>query len=116
MAQTNAKETVLSFIEALNKEDFNAARQYVDEDLVFTGVLGSRNGAAAYFSDMERMKLKYEIRKSFADGEDVCLLYDINMGNVTIFSCGWYKLVNGKISTFQVVFDPRPVLEAAPKK
>jgi len=34
------------------------------------------------------------------------------MGKETIFSCGWYQLSGGKISTFKVVFDPRPVLEA----
>src|SRR5438552_1109709 len=75
----NAKEVVLSFVEALNKDDFKTARQYADDDMSFVGVLGSRNGADAYFSDMERMRLKYDIKKAFADGDDVCLLYDLDM-------------------------------------
>jgi hypothetical protein len=112
----NAKDTVLSFIKALNDENFALARTLANDNLSFIGVLGSRDGADAYFRDMENMKLKYDIRKAFADGEDVCLLYDIDMAGLSIFGCGWYHLVNGKISSLRVVFDPRPVLELSDKK
>lgn len=105
-----AKETVLLFIQAINEEDFNNARKYVNDGLTFTGVLGTRKGADAYFDDMEKMKFKYKILKAFVDGEDVCLLYNIDMGAKTIFAAGWYQLVDEKIEAFQVVFDPRPLL------
>jgi hypothetical protein len=105
------KEVVLSFIKYLNNEDFKAARDLVNDDMTFDGVLGSRNGADNYFKDMEKMKFKYEVKKAFAEGNDVCLLYDINMGNTTIFTCGWYHIKYHKISSLKVVFDPRPVLE-----
>ena len=81
----------------------------------FVGVLGSRDGAEVYFRDMERMRLKYNVNKVFVDGDDVCLFYDITMANVTVFCAGWYQLSGGKIRSFRVVFDPRPVLEAAEK-
>lgn len=106
-----AKETVLSFVEALTREDFETAREYVTDDLQFTGVLGSRDGADAYFKDMEKMKLKYDVQKVFADERDVCLFYDIDMSGKRIFSCGWYHVEDGKIKNFRVLFDPRPVLE-----
>ena len=110
--ENQAKRTVLSFIDALNREDFLSARACVTEDLVFTGVLGTRNGAGPYFDDMEKMKLKYAIKKAVAEGNDVCLMYDIDMGKgVTVFASGWYSLADGKISSFRVVFDPRAVLE-----
>jgi len=112
----NAKETVLACIKALNEEDFTKARSYVNDDMRFEGVLGSRNGAEAYFKDMESMKLKYDIIKAFAEGEDVCLLYNLTMSGLCIFGCGWYSLNNGKISTLKVVFDPRPILELQQKK
>ena len=57
------------------------------------------------------MKFKYDIKKAFEDGNDVCLLYDITMPGPTLFTCGWYKVENGKINWFKVVFDPRPLLE-----
>lgn len=114
--ESTAKTTVLSFIDSLNQENFDAARQLVTDDMTFKGVLGTRDGAEAYMDDMRKMKMKYAIKKVFADGEDVCLFYDITQGNITFFSAGWYKVVSDKIKSFQVIFDPRPVLEAMGKK
>jgi len=108
----STKELVSSFIKALNEEDFATARSYVYDNFSFDGVLGSRDSADAYFKDMEKMRFKYDIKKTFTDGDDVCLLYDINMQGTNIFTCGWYKVQNGKIKSLKVVFDPRPVLEA----
>jgi limonene-1,2-epoxide hydrolase len=112
--QTGAtsKEVILSFISALNAEDYETARLYVDDNMKFNGVLGSRNSAEDYFKDMKKMKFKYKIKKSFEDGNDVCLFYDIDMNGQPVFTCGWYQVDNGKIISLQVVFDPRPVLAA----
>jgi hypothetical protein len=101
---------VLSFLTALNDEDFKEARKYVTDDMKFDGVMGSRNGADDYFRDMENMRLKYDIKKAFVDETDVCILSEINMSGKNIFVCSWYKLEDGKISSLKVVFDPRPVL------
>jgi predicted ester cyclase len=109
-AKTDTYQTVVTFLDALNKEDFQEARNCCTEEITFVGVLGSRDGREAYFKDMEKMKFKYDIRKIFSDGNDVCVLYEIKMGEHLIFSCGWYQLLNGKINSIRVVFDPRPLL------
>ena len=106
----SAKYTVMSFLKHLNEEDFEAARKCTDDDLKFEGVLGSRDGADAYFTDMEKMKFKYHLLKTFADGTDVCVLYDVAMGGITLFCCGWYQVEHHKIISIKVVFDPRPLL------
>ncbi|MDO6431728.1 nuclear transport factor 2 family protein [Flavitalea sp. BT771] len=111
LSRTSAKEVVLTCIKALNAGDLKAARSCVNDDMEFDGVLGARHGADAYFQDMEKMRLKYHIRKAFEDGDDVCLLYDLEISGKTIFGCGWYHLQRGKISHLKVVFDPRPLLE-----
>lgn len=113
---TTAKETVLLFLNAMNSENFEDARQYVKDDMKFIGVMGSRDNADAYFSDMEKMKFKYEIKKAIGDNTDVAVFYDINMGKHSIFSSGWYHVNHGKIEWFKVVFDPRPVLQPQDKK
>ena len=77
----------------------------------FEGVLGTRDGAEVYITDMRRMKFKYDIKKAFVDEDDVCILYDISMSGPVIFSCGWYHVVGAKINYIRVVFDPRPLLE-----
>jgi hypothetical protein len=114
--ESTAKAAVLSYIDSLNKEDFDAARQLITDDMTFTGVLGTREGAEAYMQDMQKMKMKYDIKKVFADDDEVCLFYDITLGVITFFSAGWYKLKGDKIKSFRVVFDPRPVLEPQPRK
>ncbi|RBQ03117.1 nuclear transport factor 2 family protein [Pedobacter miscanthi] len=110
LTEHNAKVVVLDFINALNAEDFELARQQLQDDMSFKGVMGERNGADLYIEDMKKMKFKYDIKKVFVDQQEVCLWYDIDMGAKTIFSCGWYKLVDDKIQSFQVIFDPRPIL------
>ncbi|MDJ1495410.1 nuclear transport factor 2 family protein [Cytophagaceae bacterium DM2B3-1] len=116
LPEASTKETVLSFIEALNKEDFALARRLVHDDLTFIGALGTRNGADAYFADMERMKMKYVIQRAFVEGNDVCLLYDFTIDGITVFGCGWYQLIDNRIRSFKVIFDPRPLLEGVNKK
>jgi hypothetical protein len=110
----SAREVVLACVEAINEENFKLARHYVSNDLSFVGVLGSRQGGDAYFSDMERMRLKYDVKKVFADGQDVCLFYDLAISGTTIFVCAWYQVEDGKISSLKVIFDPRPFLESKP--
>lgn len=54
----------------------------------------------------------YEIDKVFANENDVCVIYNIDMfGKDKILNCGLYHLDHGKISSLNVIFDPRPVLE-----
>ena len=113
--EKGTKEIVLALIDAINKEDFQTARSFVTNDFKFNGVLGARDGADAYFKDMEEMKLKYDIKKSFSDGSDACILYEIEMAGKKIFCSGWYHLRNHKVASLRVVFDPRPVLEAQKK-
>jgi hypothetical protein len=105
----------MSCIDALNAENFDEARKYANDDMEFEGVMGARHGAEAYFQDMRKMKLKYKVKKVFENGDDVCLLYDLDISGQTIFGCGWYHLQQGRISRLQVVFDPRPLLEKGAK-
>jgi predicted ester cyclase len=106
----NAQDMVLACVDALNREDFAEARKHIRDDFSFVGVMGSRNGADAYFRDMEQMKVKYAVKKVFVDGPDVCLLYDVTLSGTSIFGCVWYQVEDEKIRSLRVVFDPRPLL------
>ncbi|QHV95910.1 nuclear transport factor 2 family protein [Spirosoma endbachense] len=115
-SKTGVKEVVSAFITALNNENFDEAHNWISDDLTFVGVLGTRQGGDTYIEDMKKMRLKYTIQKVFVDEQDVCLWYEIDMSGVKVLSSGWYQVENGKITQFKVLFDPRPVLEAAAKK
>jgi ketosteroid isomerase-like protein len=70
-SETDTKQVVLSFLNAVNNEDFKAARRYVTNDMKFNGVLGSRDGAEDYFEGMEKLKFKFDVKKVFVDDNDV---------------------------------------------
>lgn len=107
----NHEELVTLFINAMNDEDYTLARNYTADDMQFIGVLGTRNGADAYFNDMANMRLKYDVKKVFIGGDDICLWYNITMpGGTQVESSGWYAIKDGKVQTIKVVFDPRPLL------
>ncbi|MBA4140531.1 MAG: hypothetical protein H0X70_08510 [Segetibacter sp.] len=88
-AETNAKEIVTSFVESLNNEDFKTAKTYVSDNMTFVGVLGSRNGAEAYFKDMKKMKLKYEIKK---------VLFVVSLFAVILLSCSKDEIGNFNVA------------------
>lgn len=109
--ENKLSDKVLACINAINSEDFGRARGFMHADFVFEGVLGTRNGADAYYGDMKNMKLKYDVKKVVADGSDVCVWYDLQIGGKTIAGCGWYHFEDTMIVSLKVLFDPRPLLE-----
>jgi len=116
MSHIDHTELVKQFLSALNDDDFTLAKNFAADDMQFIGVLGSRDGANAYFADMEHIRLKYDIIKTFTGDDDVCVWYNIAMpGGTNVLSSGWYAIQNGKIQTIKVLFDPRPVLDAGKK-
>lgn len=123
MDSSNAKEVVMSYLKALNNQDFKAARSYLNDNMTFKSPVSSQNSADAYFKVMERLRSTYEIKrvlydikKVFVDGDDVCVFFDFSVVTTILFGCGWFHVEDGKISSIRVVFDPRPIVELSAKK
>jgi limonene-1,2-epoxide hydrolase len=110
ISTNEAKEVVLGLVKALNDESFQVARRYLNDDVKVVGPFGARDGGDAYIQHVERLRLKFNIQKIFADGKDVCALYEISVSGIRLFACGWFQLEDGKISSLRVTFDPRPLL------
>jgi hypothetical protein len=68
----------------------------------YVGPFGSRDGAEAYLREIERLRLKFDIQRVFADSKDVCALYDITVSGITVFACGWFQIEAGKVSSLRV--------------
>lgn len=127
-SKNNSIEVVKSYLDALNHQNFNAARSYLSDNMTFLSPVSSQNSADAYFKDMEQLRLQYgiekvvyEVKKVFVDGDDVCVFFDFNIGSgattTTLFGCGWFCVTSGrKIGSLRVIFDPRPILELSAKK
>jgi hypothetical protein len=81
----SAKEIVMEFLQAITGEyrDFKTARSYVKD-----------------------------IKKVFADGDDVCILHETNLAKppAKVFTSLWFHVDGGKISSLRALFDPRPFI------
>ena len=75
--EKNTRELVLSYIEALNDKNFKLARRYVSDDMKFEGPLAATQAGDAIFVDLERMRLKYDVKKVFVEGNDGCCTVDL---------------------------------------
>ncbi len=108
-AQSDSMEKgiVLSYIKALDSQDYNSAICYLNDNIRIRGnSTESFNKPREFIEMLRRFRGKYEIKKVFADGEDVCLLYDLATPVATVFMCSWYQVKDGRISSIQTIFDP----------
>jgi tRNA G37 N-methylase TrmD len=109
----SAKEIVMEYMRSVDQREFKSARSLLIDRVSYSGPqgLGSFDSAEPYLKYLEHLSLpKSEIKKVFADGNDVCLIHESNFATppVTLFVCTWYRVDDGKISSIRVVFDPRP--------
>ncbi len=109
--EENPREVVLAYIKALDSHDYEAARRLMGDNASITG-----NSAETYNKPEKLLGLfkslgpRYEIRKIFSDGGDVCVFYGMETATpkARIAMCSWYKVKGGKITYIWSVFDPTP--------
>ena len=115
----SAKETVMEFIDALERKDFKTIRSYISDNISVLAPgpveLTTFNQAEPFATYLEHANLpRLEIKKDFSDSNDVCLLYEMNYREppVTTFVCGWFHVNDeGKISSLRFVLDPRTLFQ-----
>ena len=110
MDQDNARprEIVMSYIQALDNQRYEEAMGLLHEDVRIRGPAGETFGKPVDFVEMlRRYRGRYDVRKVFDDGTDVCVLYYLKTAEVTVYMSSWYIVKNGKIVSIQTVFDPR---------
>jgi hypothetical protein len=120
----SAKKIVMEYIEALERKDFETVRSYISDNIsvLAPGPVKSTtfNRAEPFATYLEHANLPpLEIRKVFADSNDVCLLFELNYRNppVTTFVCGWFHVnEDGKISSLRFILDPRALFQQQEKR
>jgi len=102
------REIVMSYIQALDNQRYEEAAGLLHEDVRIRGPAGESFGKPVDFVDMlRRYRGRYDVRKVFDEGADVCVLYYIKTAEVTVYMSSWYQVKEGKIVSIQTVFDPR---------
>ena len=109
---------MMEFVQAAEHQDFQTARGYLKENVSYVSPLNSFDRAEPYLKYNLHLYqtgqlAKFDIKKEFADSNDVCILHELNSQLV----CVWYHVDDdGKISSVKVIFDPRAFLEGAKQK
>lgn len=102
-----ARETVMSYIRALDSNDYDRAATFISDEVRIIGPAGESFGKPRDFTEMlARFKGRYDLQRAFVDEDEVCLLYDYHTSGVTVYMSSWYKVRNGKIEFIRTVFDP----------
>lgn len=105
---SDSKDTVMSYIRALDGQDYDGALKYLHDRVRIRGPAGETFGKPLDFIEMLRgYHGKYDVKKVFSDEDDVCVLYDLKTSGPTVFMSSWYQVRDGKIVSIQTVFDPR---------
>ena len=102
------KDVVLSYIRALDNQEYNRALGCLHENVRITGPAGESFGKPLDFIEMLRKyRGRYDVKKLFVDGEDVCVLYDLATTRATVYMSSWYQVKDKRIASIRSVFDPR---------
>ena len=111
----SAKDIVMEYLRAAERRDFKSARGHLSNNISYVSPLNSFDKAEPYLKYFEHVNLpKLDIKKGFADSNDVCILHELKVGTppVTSLVCTWFHVDDdGKISSIRVVFDPRPYIQ-----
>jgi len=106
--ENGPREVVMSYIKALDSQHYDAALEHLYEGVRIRGPAGETFGRPLDFIEMLRKyQGKYDVKKVFADGADVCVLYDLKTTGPTVFMSSWYQVRDGKIVSIHSIFDPR---------
>ena len=105
--KSSSLDVVMAYINALDNGNYDGALNRLDPNVRIGGPAGETFGKPYDFVEMLRKyRGRYDIKKSFADGDDVCLLYDLKTNGPTIFMSSWYQVKLGRIISIRTVFDP----------
>ena len=98
----------MAYISALDGREYERALGYLHDRVRIRGPAGESFGKPLDFIDMLRKyQGRYDVKKVFVEGDDVCLLYDFVTAGPTVYMSSWYQVKDGKIASINTIFDPR---------
>jgi hypothetical protein len=110
---TNPVDVVQGYKAAMGKGDIVSARKYLRDDLSFQGPFDTFHTPEPYLEALKKLApivKRVDVKKTFVDGNDVCLFYDMVTDTPvgTALVVEWLQVKGDKIASIRVVFDARP--------
>jgi hypothetical protein len=114
----SAKDIVMEFVQATERQDYQTARGYLNDYVLYVSPVNSFDRAEPYLKYNLHLYqtgqlVKFNIKKEFLDSNDYCMIHEYNSQLV----CVWYHVEDdGKISSVKVIFDPRQFIAGTKQK
>src|SRR5262249_13568809 len=108
----------VSYFEALQRKDRAAIRAMLMDDGSFIGPLQSFADADAFMDAADvfmQLTKRVDIKKVFADGDDVCIVWDYTtiVPSIPVIPvAAWLTIEADKIRYFHLHFDPAAIVAA----
>jgi limonene-1,2-epoxide hydrolase len=109
------KELVETYGNAFLKKDFDTVRRCLhDTRFTFKGPMEAFDNADEFVAVLRKLgpiTKGMEEKKVFADGNDVCVIYDFvtNVPEIGATRMAeWFHIEDGRIASINIYFDPRP--------
>jgi ketosteroid isomerase-like protein len=113
MASKDAKSIATDVLAAWTSGDFARSRALLHDDATFDGPLGQPRGGERYLEGVRGFVKtidRAEIHKVIAEGDDVCVVYDlVTRTGMAIPTVGIYRVEDDKVRSVRAYFDPRPL-------
>ncbi|HYV65099.1 MAG TPA: nuclear transport factor 2 family protein [Myxococcales bacterium] len=111
--KNDPKSLAIEYLDAVGKKDLARVEELLAPDLKFTGPAMARATSQEFISALKRLgaiHVRNDVKKAFADGNDVCVIYDF----VTDTPAGalptieWLHFEEGRISSINLYYDRVP--------
>ena len=113
----SAKEIVTEFMQAMERKDWKTVRNHISDNISVLAPGPAKpitfHQAEAYMYYLEHATgPPPEIKKVIADGNDVCVVYEVILTTPPVTVCGLFHVNDdGKISSIRYVADIRQLLQ-----
>ncbi len=114
MSQADASSIMREFLDALAGRNFSRARACLsDHGFIYSSPLSVFNDPDAFIADISRLGCileKLEIRRTFADGAEVCVILNLKVRMAELSSIDavmWASAHSGRIVSMEAFFDAR---------
>lgn len=111
---SNAGEVLKKFYAAVIKKDIAAARNYLNDDLLFLGLFETYHTAEEYVAALTKLLqvvVRLDVKKIIAEENDAAVFFELETKSpaaATTLVAEWHQIRNGKISRVESAFDGRP--------
>jgi hypothetical protein len=107
---TDPATVARAYLDAVSRKDFEAFQRLLAPEVTFTGPAAALSGppaVAAAYRRFSAMLVRNDLKKTFVDGNEVCLIYDF----VTDTPAGavptveWLAIEGGKVRSIWLLTD-----------